>query len=431
MKYNVLVLGSGGREHAIVWSIYNDDKINKIYCAPGNAGTSTIVKNIDLNIMNNQEILDFVNKNDVDVTIVGPEQPLENGLVDFFEKNNKMIFGPNKFSAKLETSKIFARNIMEKYNIPQPAFFECGTEEEILSVKSQLGYPIVLKADGLAAGKGVMICNNDKDLDNAIDDMIVNKKFGEASNKISVEEFLYGQEVSVFAICDGLNYKVINSAQDHKRAYDNDKGPNTGGMGAYCPAPIYDKPLREKVEERILKPILKAMLNEGSPYKGFLYLGLMISKKGNPYVIEFNVRLGDPEAQVLLPLFNSSVFDLILASINKKVNEVTIDMKKKYAVTIVLASKGYPDSYNKGMEVNGLDVLEKDIIFHAGTKLINGKVISVGGRVMNIVAVDESLQGAIDKAYMLVNKVNFENKYYRTDIGSKAYKHYNDEGIKL
>ena len=424
MKYNVLILGSGGREHAIVWALYNDRKINKIYCATGNAGTSEFAENVTIDILNNKEILDFVYNNKIDITIVGPEQPLENGIVDYFEMNNKLIFGPNKFSAQLETSKLFARNIMEKYNIPQPAFFECKTEEEILSVRSQLGLPLVLKADGLAAGKGVLICNNDIELERAIDDMLIDKKFGDAANKVSVEEFLYGEEVSIFAICDGKEYKIINSAQDHKRAFDNDEGPNTGGMGAYSPAPIFDNILKRKVEDKILKPILKAMSKEGSPYKGFLYLGLMISD-GDPYVIEFNVRLGDPEAQVLIPLFDSSVFDMMLASINEKIHEINIKLKNRFAVTVVLASKGYPERYNKGMEVNGLSKINDSIVFHAGTKIQDGKILTSGGRVINVVGVDEHLDEAIKKAYLLAEKINFENKFYRKDIGSKAFKYYN------
>ena len=299
--YNILILGSGGREHAIAWSIYNDKRINKLFCAPGNAGTISISENIDLNIMNNDDIYLFVKQNNIDLIIVGPEQPLENGIVDFFEEKNIKIFGPSQYASQLETSKLFARNMMEKYDIPQPAFFECTSEEEILSVKGKLGLPLVLKADGLAAGKGVIICNNDNDLHNAIDDMINNRKFGKASAKVSVEECLRGEELSVFAICDGENYKIINSAQDHKRAYDNDKGPNTGGMGAYSPTPLFTDNLRKKVEEKILKPILDAMKNESYPFKGFLYVGLMIDEE-EPYVIEFNVRVGDPEAQVLLPL---------------------------------------------------------------------------------------------------------------------------------
>ena len=420
--YNILILGSGGREHAIAWSIYNDKRINKLFCAPGNAGTISISENIDLKIMNNDDIYLFVKQNNIDLIIVGPEQPLENGIVDFFEEKNIKIFGPSQYASQLETSKLFARNMMEKYNIPQPAFFECTSEEEILSVKGKLGLPLVLKADGLAAGKGVIICNNDNDLHNAIDDMINNRKFGRASAKVSVEECLRGEELSVFAICDGENYKIINSAQDHKRAYDNDKGPNTGGMGAYSPTPLFTDNLRKKVEEKILEPILDAMKNESYPFKGFLYVGLMIDE-GEPYVIEFNVRLGDPEAQVLLPLIKSSVLDMMIASIDGNIENHTIELDSNYAVTVVLSAKGYPEKYNKGMKIKGLNNVQDKIVFHAGTKLENNDFLTNGGRVLNVVGIDENLKQSIFKAYELANIIDFKDKYFRSDIGMKAFKY--------
>ena len=420
--YNILLLGSGGREHSIAWALSKDKNIENLYCAPGNAGTSLISKNISLDILNNQELYDFVKDNNINLIIVGPEQPLENGVIDYFNKKNIKIFGPNRYGAQLETSKLFARYIMEEYNIPQPAFFECQSEEDIMSLRNQLGFPMVLKADGLAAGKGVIICNNNEDLNSAIDDMIGNKKFGIASSKISVEECLKGEELSVFAICDGEGYKIINSAQDHKRVYDDDKGPNTGGMGAYAPAPLFDSKLRSKVEKNIIKPILKAMSDKGNPYKGFLYIGLMI-QDDEPYVIQFNVRLGDPEAQVLIPLIKSSFLDIILSSIDGNINSLKIDMHDSYAVTVVLASNGYPESYKKGMKITGLDKLNKEIIFHAGTNYKNNILLSSGGRVLSVVGLKKNLKSAINHAYSLANKIKFDNKYYRTDIGSKAIKY--------
>ena len=415
--YNVLILGSGGREHAIAWSLCKDSKINNLYCAPGNAGTYKICKNIRLDIMNNEKILSFVKQNDINLIIVGPEQPLENGIVDYFDKHNIKIFGPSQYASKLETSKLFARYIMEKYNIPQPAFFECKNEEEILSVEGKLGLPLVLKADGLAAGKGVMICNDRSELNKAIEDMVYSKKFGISSSKISVEECLKGEELSVFAVCDGENYKIINSAQDHKRIYDNDKGPNTGGMGAYSPTPLFSKNLKDKVEKKILKPILNAMKNEGYPFKGFLYIGLMIVEN-EPYVIEYNVRLGDPEAQVILPLIESSVLEIFLSSINGTLDKINIKLSSKFAVTIVLAAKGYPEKYAKGMEILGLDQLNTNIVFHAGTQIEENKVYSNGGRVLNVVSIDNDLKSSIDKAYKLIENIKFEDMYYRKDIGS-------------
>tara|TARA_Y100000590_G_scaffold460988_1_gene621567 strand:+ start:708 stop:1988 length:1281 start_codon:yes stop_codon:yes gene_type:complete len=420
--YNVLIIGSGGREHAIAWSIFEDSKINKLYCAPGNAGTSFICENVDLDIMNNEGILIFVQNKNINLIIVGPEQPLGNGIVDFFTSKNINIFGPCKYASQLETSKLFARYIMEKYNIPQPAFFECQTEEEILSINGKIGLPLVLKADGLAGGKGVIICNSSLELNNAIDDMLYSRKFGESSVKVSVEECLKGEELSVFAICDGEHYKIINSAQDHKRIFENDIGPNTGGMGAYAPTPLFDEKLKDKVEKTILQPILHAMKNEGYPFKGFLYIGLMIVDN-NPYVIEYNVRLGDPEAQVVLPLIKSSVFDMILSSIDGNLESYDLNLSPKYAVTIVLASDGYPDKYSKGMQIFGLDNLKDQIVFHAGTEIDKDKIICNGGRVLNVVSIDDDLKSSIQKAYELIDNIKFDKMYFRKDIGSKAFKY--------
>ena len=424
--YNILILGSGGREHAIAWSLHHDERISNLYCSPGNAGTKLISNNIDLDILNNDDINLFVQKNNINLIIVGPEQPLENGVVDYFEKKGVKIFGPSKFASQLESSKLFARNIMEKYNIPQPAFFESQTEEDILSVEGKLGLPLVLKADGLAAGKGVIICNNKSELFSAIDDMVGGKKFGKASLKISVEECLRGEELSVFVICDGDHYKIINSAQDHKRIYDNDKGPNTGGMGAYAPTPIFTEELRYKVEQKVLQPILKAMSDSGNPFKGFLYVGLMIDD-GEPYVIEFNVRLGDPEAQVIIPLIESSFLDMILSSINGTIQNYDIKLKNEYATTVVLAAEGYPESYKKGMKITGLSDLENNIVFHAGTKLENNNFLTNGGRVINVVGIDCKLKKSIFKAYALIDKINFDGKYFRKDIGKKAFKYFEGE----
>jgi len=418
-KLNVLLIGSGGREHAIANSIFDDKKMNKLFCAPGNAGTRDIAENVILNIMDNNEIYDFVKKQKIDFIIVGPEQPLENGIVDYFKNKDIKVFGPCSYAAQLETSKLFARNIMEEYEIPQPAFFECSNQDQILEIRDKIGLPLVLKADGLAAGKGVIICRNDADLENAIEVMLNQKKFGSASDKISVEECLIGEELSVFAVCDGLNFKFINSAQDHKRIYDNDKGPNTGGMGAYCPAPLFTQELKNKVEKSILVPILQAMNDKGAPFKGFLYIGLMINE-GMPYVIEFNVRLGDPEAQVLLPLIESSLFDMMLDSVDGNIKEHNITLSSDYAVTVVLASKGYPDKYNKNMKIEGLNNLDNELVFHAGTKYKSGIYYANGGRVLNVVGKDKDLIVAKNKAYSIIKKINFENKYYRKDISDKG-----------
>ena len=418
-KLNVLLIGGGGREHAIANSIFNDEKINKLYCAPGNAGTRDIAKNINIDIMNNSEISDFVDKENINFIIVGPEQPLENGIVDYFENRDVKVFGPCRYSAQLETSKLFARNIMEKYQIPQPAFFECTNEEQILEVRDKIGLPLVLKADGLASGKGVIICKSDSQLEDAIDIMFEKKKFGDASDKISVEECLQGEELSVFAVCDGLNFKFINSAQDHKRIHNNDKGPNTGGMGAYSPTPLFTQELRSKVEKTILIPILEAMNNEGTPFKGFLYIGLMVNEN-TPYVIEFNVRLGDPEAQVLLPLIKSSLLDMMLDAVDGNLKYHNIILSSDYAVTVVLAADGYPEKYNKNMKIQGLSNLNNDIVYHAGTKYESGSYYTNGGRVLNVVGIDKDLSIAKDKAYSIIKKIDFKDKYFRTDISDKG-----------
>ena len=418
-KLNVLLIGGGGREHAIANSIFNDEKINKLYCAPGNAGTRDIAKNINIDIMNNSEISDFVDKENINFIIVGPEQPLENGIVDYFENKDVKVFGPCRYSAQLETSKLFARNIMEKYQIPQPAFFECANEEQILEVRDKIGLPLVLKADGLASGKGVIICKSDSQLEDAIDIMFEKKKFGDASDKISVEECLQGEELSVFAVCDGLNFKFISSAQDHKRIHNNDKGPNTGGMGAYSPTPLFTQELRSKVEKTILIPILEAMNNEGTPFKGFLYIGLMVNEN-TPYVIEFNVRLGDPEAQVLLPLIKSSLLDMMLDAVDGNLKYHNIILSSDYAVTVVLAADGYPEKYNKNMKIQGLSNLNNDIVYHAGTKYESGSYYTNGGRVLNVVGIDKDLSIAKDKAYSIIKKIDFKDKYFRTDISDKG-----------
>jgi len=414
---NILILGSGGREHSISWSLFNDSRDFKLYCAPGNAGTISMAKNLDIDINNNEEILALIENHNIDYTIVGPEDPLNNGIVDFLESKGHKVFGPTKFAAQLECSKLFARKFMEKYNIPQPSFFECSSEEEVISVSTKLDFPIVLKADGLAAGKGVIICKNQIELDQGLDIMFTNKKFGDACNKISVEECLFGEELSIFVFTDGENYQILNSAQDHKRIFDNDEGPNTGGMGAYCPAPLFEKALREKVKKRIIEPTILGMQKEGHPYKGFLYVGIMVSE-GNPYVIEYNARLGDPESQVLLPMLENGVFPIIDSVINNTVDTVEVPIKPGFAVTVVLAASGYPENYEKNYEITGL--ADASLVFHSGTKLRDEKFFTNGGRVLNVIGQDLSLDGAIKNSYNDVEKISFDNMYYRKDIGRKG-----------
>ena len=414
---NILVLGSGGREHSIVWSLSKEKSISNIFCAPGNAGTLFHAKNLSVDLNNNQDILRIIDDNDIDCTIVGPEKPLDNGIVDFLISKGHKVFGPSQHAAQLECSKLFARKFMEKYNIPQPSFFECSNEEDVLSVVGQIGFPVVLKADGLAAGKGVIICYNQSELDDALDIMFMDKKFGNAANKLSVEECLKGEELSIFVVTDGQDYKILNSAQDHKRVFDNDKGPNTGGMGAYCPAPLFNDELKEKVERKIIIPTIRGMQKEGHPYKGFLYVGIMVVD-GNPYVIEFNARLGDPEAQVIIPMIKGGLFPIIKNVMSNSLDSLKIDTYEGFAVTVILASGGYPDEYKKGMKIKGLN--NDSIIFHSGTKIIDGEYYTNGGRVLSVIGQDASLKTAIEKAYNNINDINFDTMYFRTDIGRKG-----------
>ena len=414
---NVLVLGSGGREHAIVWSLKNDENVDKVFCAPGNGGTMMHAQNLDVDINDNKDILRIIKNNDIDFTIIGPENPLDNGIVDFLNENGCKVFGPSKYASKLESSKIFARRFMDKYNIPQPCFFECKNEEEVISVATKLGFPIVLKADGLAAGKGVIICYNQRDLDEALDIMFKDRKFGSAANRISVEECLKGQELSIFVVTDGENYKILNSAQDHKRIFDNDEGPNTGGMGAYCPSPLFDEKLREKVENRIIKPTINGMKKEGYPYKGFLYIGIMLVE-GEPYMIEYNVRLGDPEAQVIIPMLDNDFLSVVELTIDEKIDLLDIKNKDGFTVTVILASDGYPDKYEKNKEILGLD--NSTLIFHSGTKYEDDTYYTNGGRVLSVIGSGDTLKSAIDNAYYNVKKIKFQNMYFRNDIGIKG-----------
>ena len=415
----VMVIGSGGRECAFAWKLNKDNEVGQVYCAPGNGGTSAFAINLDCDINNNNEILEQVIKYKIDLVLVGPEAPLANGIVDFLKTNHINVFGPDKYSAQLESSKLFARDVMAEYNIPQPKYKKCTSVEEVLKVKNDWGLPIVIKADGLAAGKGVIICEDENSFKNALDLMFEKSGFGDASKSVSVEECLFGEELSIFAVCDGQDYKILNTAQDHKRAYDNDLGPNTGGMGAYSPTPLSTNNILSQTENKIIKPILAAMKDKGHPYTGFLYVGIMIVNN-EPYVIEFNVRMGDPETQVVIPLLKDSFYSLLNSCLNGNLKNVNLEISSKTAVTIVLAADGYPNSYNKGMEIFELDQIEDGSVFHAGTSRVNEKIITNGGRVLNVVGIGDNLKDAILKAYKLAEKISFEGKFFRKDIGKKG-----------
>ena len=420
MKKNILVLGSGGREYAMVWKLSNDKNVDKIFCIPGNGGTKEIAHNYNLDTRDHDSLLSFVENNNIHLTIVGPENLLDEGIVDSFNLKGYKIFGPTKSASKLESSKIYARDIMKKYNIPHPKYFACQNRNEVIKAKEVLGLPIVLKADGLAAGKGVMICTSEDEFKIALSSFFDTKSFGKASQKISVEECISGPEVSVFTVCNGLSYKIINNAQDHKRAFDNDIGPNTGGMGAYAPTPLMNSDLEDKIKKTIIEPTLKAMVAENSPFTGFLYFGLMLVN-GEPYVIEYNARMGDPETQVVMPMMEVSLLDLIESTLDKTLDTFLYKNKDGYCVTVVLASEGYPGSYKVEKIIHGFSDLGSDLVFHAGTKLDNqNNLVSSGGRVLNVVGRGNTLKDAIDDAYRIAKKINYDNMFFRTDIGKKG-----------
>jgi phosphoribosylamine--glycine ligase len=422
----ILVIGNGGREHAIVWKLKQSTKVEKIFCTLANAGIAEIAESVNIKPDDVLALIDFVRSNHIDLTVVGPEAPLASGIVDEFSKAGIKVFGPSKNAARLETSKVFAKEFLKKYHIPTADFerFNCTEIKKAYSYLGTVNFPIVIKVDGLAAGKGVLICGDISEAKTAVSNIFESKIFGTAGDNIVVEEFLTGQEASVFAICDGTDYVVLPPAQDHKKILDGEKGKNTGGMGSFAPAyNIVDDSVMLKVRSRIIKPVLKYMKQEGNEFKGCLYCGLMIDAAKDPYVIEFNVRFGDPETQVVLPLLRSDFVELLLASVDGNIKNCKIETQEKYFCCVVLASKGYPDKYETGKEITGIKPAEEHcLIFHAGTKINEeGKVITSGGRVLNVVGQsDESLLKAIENAYRGVEMVNFENKYFRTDIGRKG-----------
>ncbi len=415
----IAILGSGGREHALCYKISKSPKIKKIFCIPGNAGTSKIATNIDINLDNFDELKEFLQKSKVDLVIVGPEKPLVNGVVDYLDSHNIKTFGPKKKSSQLEGSKIFTKQICEKYNIPTAKFGIFKNINETNEFLKKTEMPIVIKADGLASGKGVYICETLDEAQNATKD-IFEGKFGLAKY-ILVEEFLTGDEMSYFIISDGKTFKNFNTAQDHKRIFDGDKGKNTGGMGAYSPSGLINQHLRDKIINKIIKPTLKALSDMGENYTGFLYAGLMI-KNNEPYLIEYNVRMGDPECQTILPLLNSDLLSLIQACCEQKLENQKLDWLSQKSLCIVLSSKGYPDKFESNIEIKNLDTLEtnlKNYVFHASTKNINKIVYSNGGRVLNFVSVSNEYEDSRRKALKMINKLNWSNGYYRKDIGYK------------
>ena len=418
----VAVIGSGGREHAICTSLYNSKEVKKIYCIPGNAGTNLIAKNIDIKIDNFEKIKDFILKDKVDLVIVGPENPLVNGVVDYLKGFNIKVFGPDKLASQLEGSKIFTKKLCEKYKIPTAKFGILKTLHEAEKFISNSNYPIVVKADGLAAGKGVYICENKAQSISAINE-IFNGKFGQAS-EILVEEFLKGEEMSFFIVSDGKTFKNFGTAQDHKRVFEGDKGKNTGGMGAYSPSRLENISLDQKIINKIIKPTLRGLKELGTSFTGFLYAGLMIID-GEPFLIEYNVRMGDPECQTILPKLKTDFYKVIKACVEKNLNTLNLEWDDKKSLCVVLCSKGYPDKYENNLEIKNLDKIslnKNEFIFHAGTKNDKFEIFSNGGRVLNFVVVTDDFKKSRIRAINLINEVDWSNGFYRKDIGFKVIK---------
>ena len=414
------IIGSGGREHAICESLYISNKIDKIYCFPGNAGTAEIAENININLENFEEIKNFIKDNKIELIVVGPEKPLVDGLVDYLQKFKIKVFGPNKTASQLEGSKIFTKQICQKYNIPTAEFGIFQNKEDASQYLKNSNYPIVVKADNLASGKGVYICENQKDALSAVDE-IFNGKFGEPKN-ILIEEFLKGEEMSFFTIHDGNTFKEFDTAQDHKRVLEGDKGKNTGGMGAYSPSRLINNKLKEKIITKIIKPTLKGLDELGTKFNGFLYAGLMIVKN-EPYLIEYNVRMGDPECQTILPKLKTDLIDILMACSDGKLNEIQIEWFKKKSLCIVVCSKGYPDTYEKNIEIQNLDKILKnsnEFLFHAGTIKTNKKIFSIGGRVFNFVSLSDDYKSARNQIINKLEKLNWPWSFYRKDIGHKV-----------
>jgi phosphoribosylamine--glycine ligase len=416
------IIGSGGREHAICEMLNNSEKVKKIYCFPGNAGTSKIASNIDIDINNFEILKNFITQTKIDLIVVGPEKPLVNGIVDYLNKFKIKVFGPNQIASQLEGSKIFTKKICEKYKIPTAKFGIFQNEIETKEFLKKTNYPTVIKADNLASGKGVYICHNFKEASFAVDE-IFNGKFGEAKN-ILVEEFLDGEEMSFFIISDGNTFKTFDTAQDHKRVLEGDKGKNTGGMGCYSPSRLITNELEEKIINKIIKPTLSGLNEFHEKFKGFLYAGLMIVEN-EPYLIEYNVRMGDPECQTILPKLKTDLIDIIDACCEGKLKEIEIEWYNKKSLCVVLCSKGYPDEFEKKVEIKNVKQIQNtknDFLFHAGTKIENNKIYAIGGRVLNFVSVSDDLNIAKDNIYNNLDKLNWTGGFYRKDIGYKVLK---------
>ena len=416
----VLVVGSGGREHALVWKIKQSTKVKKVFCAPGNGGIGRDAECVNIEATDLKGLQQFASRKKIDLTVVGPELPLTMGLVDRFRKNGLTVFGPDATAARIEGSKVFSKELLAKYRIPTAEYSVFSDAEEAVRAVHKMSPPFVLKADGLAAGKGVRVCNSRGEAFDGIQSIMRDKTFGEAGNRLVIEEFLEGEEVSVLAITDGKEFIILPAAQDHKAVFEGDKGPNTGGMGAYAPAPVMTERLLETVCKKIIQPTIDGLESEGSPYRGILYAGLMVTK-GGPKVLEFNSRFGDPETQAILPLLRTDLVDIMMATINGTIAGISVKTYKKSAVCVVMASGGYPGSYEKGKVIHGLNDLDSELlVFHAGTRKRGDDIVTSGGRVLGVTAVGNRIETAVRHVYKAVGKITFDGAYYRRDIGHRA-----------
>ncbi|MDY5577589.1 MAG: phosphoribosylamine--glycine ligase [Lachnospiraceae bacterium] len=415
----VLIVGGGGREHAIAWKVAQSPKVDKIYCAPGNAGISEVAECVNIGAMEFDKLVAFAKEKEVDLTVIGMDDPLVGGVVDAFEEAGLRVFGPRKNAAILEGSKAFSKDLMKKYNIPTAGYETFNTPEEALAYLETSKYPIVLKADGLALGKGVLICNTKEEAQEGVKTLMLDKQFGSAGDKIVVEEFMTGREVSVLSFVDGKTIKIMTSAQDHKRAKDGDQGLNTGGMGTFSPSPFYTEEVDQFCKEQIYQKTVDAMAAEGRVFKGIIFFGLMLTEDG-PKVLEYNARFGDPETQVVLPRMKNDIVEVFEACIDGTLEQIDLQFEDNAAVCVVLASDGYPEHYEKGFKITGFENFsDKDgyYVFHAGTRFEGNDIVTNGGRVLGVVAKGEDLKKARANAYEATKLIEFENKYMRNDIG--------------
>lgn len=420
---NILVIGSGGREHAICWKLKQSPKLERLYCAPGNAGIDGIAQCVPIGVEDVGGLLKFALEKKIDLTVVGPEASLVKGVVDVFSKKGLKVFGPSAEAAQLEGSKSFSKDFMHRRNIPTAVYKVFDTAKPALDFLSKVQMPIVVKADGIAAGKGVYVCKDLKEAEIAVDDIMMKRLFGDAGNRIVIEECLEGQEASVLAVCDGKHFLVLPTAQDHKRIFDDDLGPNTGGMGTFSPNPLVTAAVLDVIIARIIEPAVRGMYQEGMPFKGVLYAGIMLTTDG-PKTLEFNVRFGDPETQCILPRLNSDLVDILLASCEGSLDQISVKWDTRACVCVVIASGGYPGKYQSGYPITGLEAAndEDTVVFHAGTKNEGGHIVTQGGRVLGVTGLGANLTKACSKAYAAVDKISFEHLFFRRDIGVKTLK---------